>query len=912
MRRSYVLVLAAMLALAFYNFPLAHASAPTRIIAVDYPTIVRTDGLFTVRIQVAYSARFGMMDVGIWDLGTGSVIQSFVTNATLSGPGYGDYSFHLKASDYPGLWRLAAITRAWVQDAWFNDAAGEFDFSIQIAENGVLALNGLQPNATISLDGKSMAVNSSTVVLVLRLRSIHTVGVPPQIQQGIGRRLIFTGWSDGQSSNPRVLLFAENMSVRPIYVTQYLLTVNSGTVVTGGGGWYQQGEVAQFGIPVTVRNSPSFFGLFTESSQFTGWSGDSTSAEPTAAIVMDGPKTVVAQWKESSMFPDLNALTGIFTLGSLILGINAFTKTRHLKWCNKNKIIRLFSILLISIPIITSPIIPVLGQFPVSANAVVLQVGDASWYYWKQPESDTCILWLGGGLEYSQGGYLLNPLEYESFGTIRFLQDLTKYYCLIALEKGSSPSPKVSNRTIYQELIQGQFSVGRQLHQWIRAQGYKHVFLIGYSVGAEAAASMTISDPQTWTTSDGLILITAWLPPTVISGAPGLNTNLLLLYGHAPTFEPTGRRFYRNAPIEGWHASGFVHKEFRVLDQMGHEVWSPLKDNSYSAVATGITVNFIETSKASQFKHVTFNRNMTRNDSYVISGSEVPRTVLSGDPFFASAFITSSAPSNFDLALAAYDFNTNQILSVNQFNGTASVSSVRLNIPPTANSSQLSFSLFVLKRDGEEWKEASAPYPVEVSATDQIVLQLSGLVPNSDLALDSMVYSVPSTGRLEVETNLGVHSYAVQATVEQNETRYIFVQWDDSNRSTVRSITLTENTTLNAVYRVQYFINVTSPNGAIEGSGWYDANSTIQPLVHPTVSSQPPLAFGSWTNGKESFQLGDPIQVESPMVIQAGWSQTGPSAQIDSLAVTWATVSGILFSLMLILNVKLGRRRPVK
>ncbi len=605
MRRSYVLVLAVTLVIAiFCSLPFAYANEPpTRIIAVYYPTTVQTSELFTVRIQVAYSVRFGMMDVGIWDLGTGSVIQSLVTNATLSGPGYGEYSFSLKASQGPGVWRLAAITRAWVQDAWFNDKAGEFDFSVQIAENGVLVLKELQPDLTISLDGSSIAANNSTIVIALRLGSIHSLGVPQQLQGGIGRRLIFVRWSDGPSSNPRSILFKENMSLWPIYVTQYLLTVNSGMSIAGGGGWYQEGEVAQFGIPTTVQNSPSFFGLFTDTSQFTNWSGDSTSTEPITTVVMDGPKTVVAQWKQSQMFPNLNALSVIFTVGSLVIGINVLVKNRHPRRQKGNKTIRLLIIFLILITIVISPTIPVFGQLPVSANTIVVQIGDASWYYWKQPESDTCILWLGGGLEYSQGGYLLNPLEYESFGTIRFLQDLTKYYCLIALEKGAAPSPNVSNRTIHQELIQGQFSVGKQLHQWINAQGYKHVFLIGYSVGTEAAASIATSDPQTWTSSDGLILITAWLPPTVIESASNLNSNLMLLYGHAPTFEPTGLRFYQKAPIEGWHGPGYLHKEFHVLDQMGHEVWSPLKDNSYSTMALGVTVNFIETSKALQFEH---------------------------------------------------------------------------------------------------------------------------------------------------------------------------------------------------------------------------------------------------------------------------------------------------------------------
>jgi len=917
MHRSFVVVLAVILLLAVCRLPLAHANEPpTRIIAIHYPTSVQTGELFTVRIQVAYSARFGMMDVGIWDLGTGSVIQSLVTNATLSGPGYGDYSFYLKAPQSPREWRLVAITRAWVEDAWFNDKAGESAFSVQVAEDGFLTLNNLQLNLPISLDGRSLASNSSTMVIILKLGSIHSLGVPQQLQLGNDKRLVFTGWSDGLSSNPRDIFITENMSVQPIYMTQYLLTVTSGMSVVAGAGWYQEGKIAQFGISTTDEDSSSFFGLFTDSSKFIGWSGDSTSPEPINTILMDGPKTVSAQWVHSSTILNLNGLSVIFIVASLGLGLRAWRLLSRHRFTSlgKSRIIRsLVVISLISIPII-APLSPVFGQLPVPVNTNVVKIGDASWYYWEQPASDTCILWLGGGVEYSQGGYLLNPFEYESFGTIRFLQDLTKYYCLLSLERGASPSPNMSNRTIYQELIQGQFYVGKQLHQWIKAQGYKHIFLVGYSVGTEAAASMVASDPQTWTSSDGLILITAWLPPAVINGASSLNSNLMMLYGHAPTFEQTGLQFYQKAPSEGWHGSGYLHKEFHVLDQMGHEVWSPLKDNSYSSIALGMTVTFIETAKALQFSLVAFESAAIEhsNLTYTISHLDVSSTVLWGDVFFANAIVSSNKRSDLDTAFAAYDFSTNRILSVNQFNDTSLPMNIRLNMPPIVNSSKSSFSLFVLAKDGNIWKVASYPYPATVSATNQVSLRISGLVPNSDLIVDSTEYIVPTTGQLQIEIDRGLHNYEVQRTVNENNTRYLFVKWDDSNMSAARSAMLSENTTVEAMYRVQYFVTVNSSIGATSGSGWYDVNSNVEPSLYPAVSTQPASVFDSWNNGNGSFQIGDSIQVQSPMVIQAVWNQNEASTQINSLTFAWVMVSGILFSLLLILNVKLGRRRRVR
>ena len=915
MRRSFAVVLAVvLLLLAGCRLPLAHANdPPAKIVVVHYPTTVQTGGLFTVRIQVAYSVRFGMMDVGIWDLGTGTVVQSLVTNATLSGPGSGEYSFSLKAPEKSCQWHLAAITRAWVQDAWFNDKAGEFDFSVQVAENGFLQLNGIQPNLTISVDGSSIVTNSSVMLIQLKLGIVHQVGVPQQIQWGIGRRLIFTEWSDGLSSNPRNILLAGNISIRPIYVTQYLLTVTSSMSVVAGAGWYREGEAAQFGIPTTVENYPSIFWLFTDSSQFTRWSGDSTSQEPTTTILMDGPKTVNAQWIHTSTSLNLNGLGVIFAVASLVLALRAGRlHGRRVMRHRKNKIIRLLTILsLISISLIVPPWGPVRGQLPVPVNTSVESIGGASWYYWNQPASDTCILWLGGGVEYSQGGYLLNPLEYESFGTIRFLQDLTKYYCLVALEKGPNPSPSQSNRTIYQELIQGQFSVARQLHQWIKAQGYTHIFMVGYSVGAEAAASIATSDPQTWTSSDGLILLTAWLPPVVVNGASSLRSNLMLLYGHAPTFEPTGLRFYQNSPSEGWHGAKYLHKEFHVLDQMGHEVWSPLKDNSYSPVALGITMSFIEASKALQFEQVVFESNTAEqgNWTYNLSQLEVPKSVLWGDPFFTNAVINSSNRSNLDGALAAYDFGTNRILSVTQFNGTSLPVSIRLNMPPVTNSSQSFFSLYVLEKERNEWKVSSKPYTVALSATDQILLRVGGLVPNSSFIADSIEYAVPLTGHIQLETHRGLHTYEVQRTVDMNNTRYFFVQWDDSNSSTERLVTLTDNTTINAIYRVQYFVSVVSQIGVIRGSGWYDANSSIEPSLQPIASNQPPLAFDTWTSGNNSFPIGDPIQVHSPMTVEAVWIPNQSLIQINSLTAAWVSGSALLFSILLILNVKLSRRK---
>ena len=912
MRRSLPVVLAVILFLLLASSAMLQVQAdppPANIVTVNYPNTVRPGGRFTVAVRVAYSARFGMIDVGIWDVETGTVVQSLVSNATLSGAGQSSYSFSLKAPGIVGRWHLAAITRVWLQDAWFFDKAGKVDFSVLVTNTALLVMNGLQPNSTIVMDGRPLVANSSTLILPLELGTVHGLGVPQVLEEGSGSRLVFAGWSDGLISNPRTLLITENVSISPIYWTQYHLTVSSDIGIAAGGGWYREGEDAVFGIPAITHYSPSFLGLLTDSYQFTAWSGDSTLNTPTSTILMDGPKTETARWARTATNLNLNGVGWIFTVASAILAIRAaLVKGRGTR--RTRKIVRAVAILLlIALPIVASTPLPVSGQIPIPTSATVVSIGDASWYYWNQPQSDTCILWLGGGLEYAQGGYLINPFEYESFGTIRFLQDLTKYYCVVALEKGPLPSPKVANRTIYQELIQSQFSVARQIHQWINAQGYKHIFLIGYSVGTDAATSIATGDPQGWTSSDGLILITALLPPNVINAATNLRTNLMLIYGHAPTFEATGLQFYQNAPSEGWHGSRYLHKEIHVLDQMGHEVWSPLKDNTYSPVALGITVDFIEKSKALQLGQITVsNTSGESNATYGLSDIELPSHVFWGDPFLINATVMTSGSSYEDAIVVAYDFLANQILAKAQIVARLSSGSVRLVMPSIVNMSQSSFWLLVLQMQGREWQVVSKPYPVTVSATNQITVQLNRLAPSSSVIFDGVEYTVPSTGQLQIPASRGIHTIEVQQTVDQNSTRYLFVQWSDSNSSASRSLQLEEDTWLGAIYREQYFVSILSPIGTTRGTGWYEANSTVEPSVQPVASNQPPSTLDHWTNGYASFEIGAPVQVTSPMTIHAVWTQSESPASTDSLTLVWVISSILVFSLLLTLNLRKTRK----
>ena len=45
-----------------------------------------------------------------------------------------------------------------------------------------------------------------------------------------------------------------------------------------------------------------------------------------------------------------------------------------------------------------------------------VEVGESVWRYWKNPGSDTCLIWLGGGIFTQQ--LFINPYSLESYNTM--------------------------------------------------------------------------------------------------------------------------------------------------------------------------------------------------------------------------------------------------------------------------------------------------------------------------------------------------------------------------------------------------------------------------------------------------------------------------------------------------------------
>ena len=120
---------------------------------------------------------------------------------------------------------------------------------------------------------------------------------PEIVPVSLGVRYKFKYWDvDGVAlaGNPITFVMDKNHTATAHYSLQYFLTVVSPYGVVGGGGWHDANETAYAYLDVGVVDH----GNGTRR-VFAFWSGDAsgTNYAKSGPILMDGPKTAVANWK---------------------------------------------------------------------------------------------------------------------------------------------------------------------------------------------------------------------------------------------------------------------------------------------------------------------------------------------------------------------------------------------------------------------------------------------------------------------------------------------------------------------------------------------------------------------------------------------------------------------------------------
>jgi hypothetical protein len=928
---------ACLLFSAAFSLASATSEPPTaRIDSVSHPDHVLPNEVFPVTITVDYSDSF-LADVGIWDPNTGLMVHSVTLISSFTGPGRTNFTFQLTAPKTGMDWQLVAMTRVWWEDAWYQDPNGATQpFEVTVASNKImLTLSSQLDNSTIKLDGAEYAVGRANSVQAVVKPGVHSLAADQIIQTAAGERFIFTHWSDGVNSNPRSILIATDTNIVAEYRAEFYLTVNSPAGRVYGEGWYPKGYNASFGVTPSTYSASAWFGFLTGEYHFAHWSGDSDSTSQVASVLMNGPKNVSAQWAQTGTRLDIRIITTLMSAGCIPLaaiGLYRYSKRsrtssrRILSYSGKPRGLPILLLLVLLLPM-AAPMAH--AQLPIQPKASVVKIGDAYWYYWNRTSSDTCLLWLGGGISQetaSYNFYYINPFDFESFGTIHFVLDLTKYYCVIALAKGSvALFDAEANRTIYQEPYQIQSTIISSIHQWIRQLGYSHTYLVGYSVGAQVAAmEASLRDPQGWSGSDGLVLITVPLEDTVILHAHDLRANLLILYGgNLPDFVATGERFYNNTQPEGWRGSYYFDKEFYVLDDVGHEVWTVRDTGAYTTRALNIVVGFIERSKALQYSQQTSSiaqmpgsgtLSTLANGTITVTSITAPAKVAPNSIFSIEANVSYQLRSPTQIALLSYSkaglISSNTAIMSGEGNKP-----LRLLVPPllaepyahpaqsSQNSTQLSLYVVLLVEEGEKWLPIATLPPVTTTVTDLVTLTINTSMGGMSIMIDGIQYVASAKGLVQVEVMSGTHTLQGETTIDfDNFTRIVFTQWDDSSTNPTRQITVANDTTLTAFYRRQYFVNASSDYGVVQGSGWYDENSTAELQVQPPLIPQRAVGFDHWTGDASGSSPQTILTVNSPKAAQAVWSPISVQARPSYSSTLWLAISAITFIALLMWN----------
>jgi hypothetical protein len=165
---------------------------------------------------------------------------------------------------------------------------GDYYYSeLALIAKFVFALNTSLPYGTqiLTLDGISYTSVPSYLLWIPG--STHTISVPEAVYLSEGTRYAFTSWNDGDTLTARTI---SRGFYSPGYNLEQLLDIISAFGDPVGANWYVDGTTASFSVTPYIE-------LPDTRHIFIGWSGDFTGPASQGLILMDAPKSLIADWR---------------------------------------------------------------------------------------------------------------------------------------------------------------------------------------------------------------------------------------------------------------------------------------------------------------------------------------------------------------------------------------------------------------------------------------------------------------------------------------------------------------------------------------------------------------------------------------------------------------------------------------
>ncbi len=131
------------------------------------------------------------------------------------------------------------------------------------------------------------------------------------------------------------------------------------------------------------------------------------------------------------------------------------------------------------------------------------------------------------------------------------------------------------------------------------------------------------------------------------------------------------------------------------------------------------------------------------------------------------------------------------------------------------------------------------------------------------------------TGKITIGALEGDLIIELSATAPISEgTRLAFMEWSDGDQENPRTIHVTQDLHLIALYQRQYLLNLDPGPGEVSGSGWYaeEEEATIQAVTPcEIVDGKSRLRFVQWTGDQNSTSSTLTLVMDEPKSLSADW-----------------------------------------
>jgi hypothetical protein len=190
----------------------------------------------------------------------------------------------------------------------------------------------------------------------------------------------------------------------------------------------------------------------------------------------------------------------------------------------------------------------------------------------------------------------------------------------------------------------------------------------------------------------------------------------------------------------------------------------------------------------------------------------------------------------------------------------------------TFDTAQISDGEYLLLVNASDSFKNVGSKSVEITIRNQPTLEIVTQKPNASVKIDGDGYQTNSKGYLSVILPSGSHTVEVKAMIETGDgSKSTFTKWGDQSTSNLSTFTVSDDVSLFAEYKSQYYLTITSHSGETVGSGWYDEGAEAHFSVTSPTGFIIQQVFTGWSGSSNATSPTSKITMDGPKTINANW-----------------------------------------